>query len=175
MQPGKGKVQAPTKQPVLNESEKKRSSVTRRNFIRTGAILGAGIVGASYIKPSFQTIQIPHAFASASAPPPTNGCTPGFWKNHTNEWAAAGFQTTDSFNGTFVVNAFNPDRTLLEAVQSGGGGINALGRHAVAALLNAAALGASSFGLSVDQVKQMVQDAFASGGSIEGAKTPLSF
>lgn len=142
--------------------------VTRRNFLRAGAVLGAGLVASTYVKPDFKSIKIPHAFASASAPP-TNGCTPGFWKNHTSHWPD-GYLTSDSFNLTFGVAAFNPDRTLLEAAQNGGGGADALGRHAVAALLNAAALGAANFGLSESQVKTMVQDAFAPGGDIEGTK-----
>lgn len=89
------------------------------------------------------------------------------------EWAAIGYSTGDSFNGTFGVIAFNPDRTLLQAVNAGGGGADALGRHAVAALLNAAALGGSRFGLSEGQVKTAVQNAFAPGGDIEGAKNQL--
>lgn len=126
-------------------------------------------MATSYVKRDLQSIKIPHAFASASAPT-GSGCTPGFWKNHTHEWAATGYQTSDSFNSTFGVIAFNPDRTLLNAVQSGGGRANALRRHAVAALLNAVALGASSYGLSESQVKTMVQDAFSSGGDIGGIK-----
>jgi hypothetical protein len=152
-------------------SEKNARLVSRRSFLRAGAVVGAGLVAGTYVKPGFQSIKVPHAFASASAPP-TNGCTPGFWKNHTSHWPAT-YQAGDSFNTTFSVTAFNPDRTLLEAANSGGGGAEALGRHAVAALLNSAALGASNYGLSESQVKTMVQDAFAPGGDIEGTKNQL--
>lgn len=69
---------------------------------------------------------------------PPEGCTPGYWKNHLDSWAATGFSPSDDFDTVFGVNAFTPNRTLLQAAQSGGGGINKLARHGVAALLNAA-------------------------------------
>jgi hypothetical protein len=40
---------------------------------------------------------------------PGEGCTPGFWKNHTELWAALGYNTTDDFDTTFGVNFFSPD------------------------------------------------------------------
>jgi hypothetical protein len=66
------------------------------------------------------------------------GCTPGYWKNHLDSWAGTGFAPGDDFDATFGVNAFNPNITLLAAANLGGGGLNKLARHAVAALLNAA-------------------------------------
>jgi uncharacterized repeat protein (TIGR01451 family) len=76
------------------------------------------------------------------------GLTLGFWKNHTDQW-----KTTDS-NGNVIsipvsiklIDAF-PDaanaaggvyktETLLTALQTGGGGLNALFRQAAAAYLN---------------------------------------
>jgi hypothetical protein len=73
-----------------------------------------------------------------SAVPPTGfaGCTPGFWKNHTSLWPAPYVTSTD-FDATFGVNAFNPDLSLLQALNLGGGGLKKLARHGVAALLNA--------------------------------------
>jgi uncharacterized repeat protein (TIGR01451 family) len=78
------------------------------------------------------------------------GCTPGFWKNNAKNWGANAwcedFDPGDLFYEVFelpgpvVLNAngkkiySNP--TLLEALDANGGGINALARHAVAALLN---------------------------------------
>jgi hypothetical protein len=173
MQPQKDEARGWPNEPVQTEPPQKHRLTTRRTFIRAGVAIGAGLVASSYVKPNLQTIKIPRAFASASAPPIEaiqNGCTPGFWKNHGDLWDVTGFQTTDSFNYTFAVRAFNPDRTLFQALKAGGGGANALGRQAVAALLNASALGAASFGLSVHQVKQLVQNAFAPGGDIEGTK-----
>ena len=66
------------------------------------------------------------------------GCTPGYWKNHSGSWAATGYDPDDDFDDTFGVDYFDPDITLCEALRNGGGGVNALGRHAVAALLNGA-------------------------------------
>jgi hypothetical protein len=73
------------------------------------------------------------------------GCTPGFWQNWTgappglqpNAWLATGYHWADPFTSAGFVNAYN-GRTFLQVLQLGGGGKNALGRHTVAALLNAA-------------------------------------
>jgi hypothetical protein len=64
------------------------------------------------------------------------GCTPGFWKQsqHFDSWTV--YTQTDLFDTVFGVSAF-PNLTLLGTLQLRGGGINALGRHAVAGLLNA--------------------------------------
>ena len=79
------------------------------------------------------------------------GLTPGFWKANAEHWDAVAWGCTgyspddlfsDVFGRTITVRArgrntiTNP--TLLEALNANGGGINALARHAVAALLNAA-------------------------------------
>lgn len=68
------------------------------------------------------------------------GCTPGYWKQeqHFDSWRNP-YDPGDSFN-TYFENAF-PDMTLLEVLKQGGGGLNALGRHTVAALLNSASSG----------------------------------
>ena len=62
----------------------------------------------------------------------TEGCTPGYWKNHLDSWEfyAPDDSFIDVFGGSY-------DKTLLEALKTGGGGEKALGRHVVAALLNA--------------------------------------
>jgi hypothetical protein len=68
------------------------------------------------------------------------GCTPGYWKQeqHFDSWRNP-YDPGDAFN-TYFDNAF-PGMTLLEVLKQGGGGLNALGRHTVAALLNAASGG----------------------------------
>ncbi|MDX2183557.1 MAG: hypothetical protein SFW08_06175 [Gemmatimonadaceae bacterium] len=74
-------------------------------------------------------------------PPPTEGgqgCTPGYWKQsqHFDSWTAP-YTPSTTFASVFGSTVFG-NRTLLQVVSAGGGGTNALGRHAVAALLNAA-------------------------------------
>jgi len=99
------------------------------------------------------------------------GRTPGFWKNHVDIWGTldAWFlpgQTTPqtlkitadtSFEAVFGVNLVfanegaGGDLSFLEALSGGGGGINALARHATAALLNASVdEDLPKFGLSKD-------------------------
>jgi hypothetical protein len=79
---------------------------------------------------------------------PGQGCTPGFWKNHTSVWdnigdpvaAAAGFTTTTAFNTYFSLTAvqsgFSDTFTMLDAAGANGGGARKLARHGVSALLN---------------------------------------
>jgi hypothetical protein len=64
------------------------------------------------------------------------GCTPGYWKQtqHFGSWTT--YSPNQQFSAVFE-NAF-PGKTLLQVLSQGGGGLNALGRHTVAALLNAA-------------------------------------
>ena len=63
-----------------------------------------------------------------------SGCSLGYWKNHTSNWK--GYTKNTLFSAIFE-NAF-PGKTLLQVLNLGGGGLNALGRQTVAALLNAA-------------------------------------
>ena len=86
----------------------------------------------------------------------TQGCTPGYWKQsqHFDSWV--GYSTGDDFDATFGVNFFNPNRTLLQAVGQGGGGAAALGRHAVAALLNTTNAGVG-YPYTTAQVLDLVQ------------------
>ena len=96
------------------------------------------------------------------------GCTPGYWKNHTDRWT--GFSAGDSFDTVFGVTSSN-DPTLGEAVGLGGGGEFALQRHAVAALLNASSPDVDS-GQTTADVIAIVQAAYDS-GDFEGAKDEL--
>jgi hypothetical protein len=72
------------------------------------------------------------------------GCTPGFWKNHLDQWATTGFSPSQTLESVFdVPDAYGvDDATLLQALSFPGGGSVAdaarvLLHHAVAALLNA--------------------------------------
>jgi len=80
------------------------------------------------------------AAALSVAPPPPpggEGCTPGFWKNtrkHLPAWV--GYTPDQQFSSVFE-DAFT-GLTLKQVLKAKGGGLNALGRHTVAALLNGA-------------------------------------
>jgi hypothetical protein len=65
------------------------------------------------------------------------GCTPGYWKqaHHYKDWTSP-YEPTDLFSDYFE-DAF-PGQNLVQVLDNGGGGLDALGRHTVAALLNAA-------------------------------------
>ncbi len=92
------------------------------------------------------------------------GCTPGYWRqeHHFDSYPAA-YPPETLFNVAFGVEAFDDGLTLAAATRLRGGGLNALGRHAAAALLNAASEEVS-YDRSVDQVIATFQEAFASGG-----------
>jgi hypothetical protein len=64
---------------------------------------------------------------------------------------------------------------LLQGLQEGGGGVDALTRHAIAAVLNAAHPDVGS-PLTVDAIVEAVNDAFASGDAaqIEAVKEMLA-
>jgi hypothetical protein len=89
------------------------------------------------------------------------GCTPGYWKKHTG---TAVWGTTYSPTGSYFDEVFGvgPHITLLQALETGGGGFNALGRHAVAALLNA---DNSSIGyeFDIEEIIALVNQAYSSG------------
>jgi hypothetical protein len=89
-------------------------------------------------------------------PPGGEGCTPGYWRNHPEDWAATGYAWGDDFDTVFGVDKFNPDITLGQAIWLGGGGVKALARHGTAALLSAAHPDVN-YPYSVDEVKAMVQ------------------
>lgn len=96
-------------------------------------------------------------------PPPTGlaGCTPGFWRqaHHYAYWTSP-YTPTTAFGAVFA-DAF-PGQTLGQVVQQGGGGLNALGRHTVAALLNAASPEVN-YGMTPAQVIAGFNAAVASG------------
>jgi hypothetical protein len=66
------------------------------------------------------------------------GCTPGYWKNHLEDWGPTGYSPADIFNDVFGVSYFGASYTLDDAINQGGGGVRRLARHGTAALLNAA-------------------------------------
>lgn len=103
-------------------------------------------------------------------PPPSGGegCTPGYWKqrHHLDSWT--GYDPGDSFATVFGVSY---DKSLLNALKTGGGHEKALGRHATAALLNAASPDVS-YDFTTAEIISLVQGAFST-GDFEGAKDML--
>jgi hypothetical protein len=89
---------------------------------------------AQVILPFDDTIDLTVDFGY-HVPAPLAGCSHGYWKNHSGSWVGP-YSPSTPFSEVFE-DAF-PGLTLLEALQQGGGGLNALGREAVAGLLNAA-------------------------------------
>jgi hypothetical protein len=108
-----------------------------------------------------------------TAPPPVGGegCTPGYWKQeqHFDSWPNPPYAPSNGFNATFGIgtNWFPNTFTLVQALGANGGGKNALARHAVAALLNAAT-GFSGF--TTAQVIAAVQAAYNNASLIESNK-----
>ena len=126
--------------------------------------------------------------------PPPDGCTPGFWKNHTSLWDGVGgddvttiIQTTDLFNATFGVtqaySGLTNARNLLYALDVSTATLDtqpppdselaALDRHAAAALVNADASGVN-FEFTVAQVIAIYQDAVGFVAGSETISTALS-
>ena len=95
------------------------------------------------------------------------GCTPGYWKqrHHFDSWTAP--YTPDTPFADVFEDAF-PGKTMLDVLKQGGGGLKALGRHTVAALLNAAS-SEVSYDLTVNEVIEAFNDVFA-GGDYEDLK-----
>jgi hypothetical protein len=102
------------------------------------------------------------------------GCTPGFWKNNADKkgavaWGPTGYSPSDKFSSVFgvviVVGAGGKktitDPTLLQALGATGGGVNALARHGVAALLNSAHPGIN-YDMGEQDVIDLVHDALVS-------------
>lgn len=122
------------------------------------------------------------AALSVEAPPAGGeGCTPGFWRqeHHFDSWE--GHAPGDDLASVFDIpsdlelqrpeTADPEDLTLLEGLELRGGGVNALVRHAVAALLNAAS-GDVDFDLTESEVVEAF-NAAVDGGDVEGTKDAL--
>jgi hypothetical protein len=109
----------------------------------------------------------------AAPPPPeptgNEGCSPGYWKNHTSSWAGTGFSPGQAAGSVFSGASAFPSlagKTLLQSIQ-GGGGSGTLGaatillRAATAAILNAASSGVD-YPLTQAQVIAQVNAALTS-------------
>ncbi len=101
---------------------------------------------------------------------PTQGCTPGFWKNHIDLWT--GFAPGQTVGSVFTIPGSLSSLagfSLLDALSFGGGsgtlgGARTLLREGVAALLNAASPDVNyAFGDSTAAVIAFVNGGLASG------------
>jgi hypothetical protein len=101
------------------------------------------------------------------------GCTPGYWKqrHHFGSWTL--YSPGDDYGDVFGVDPTFDAETLLEVLRQGGGGEIALGRHAVAALLNSTNPDVD-YAYSTAQVISIVQDAYAT-GEFNAAKNMLAY
>lgn len=130
----------------------------------TSAFIVCAAVAASHLQVAFA-----QGFCS-------EGCTPGYWKNHIERWDGLnGDDFTQTVRADMPFNAvFGVDEalsglldtvTLGEAVDLGGGGLAALNRHAAAALASADSV---CFPASVGEVIDLYRDAV---GAIPGPAT----
>ncbi|PQJ96486.1 hypothetical protein CXB77_06450 [Chromatium okenii] len=96
----------------------------------------------------------------------SEGFSPGFWKTHActkdvRDWEATGYTTGDSVEAIFGIE-LRGTPTLLSALDTGGGGVNALLRQSVAGLLNASNPNVD-YKYSAAEVIQMTKTAVNSG------------
>jgi hypothetical protein len=84
----------------------------------------------------------------------TEGCTPGFWRNHLSWWSCAGYSPSDKVNATFGCELVADDDLTMGEVIDAPQTYGVLPFHAIAALLNASC-DKVDFGLSADEVKDL--------------------
>ena len=99
--------------------------------------------------------------------------TPGYWKvsKHLSEWQETGYDPLDSFGGVFHIKTiFN--MKLIDVLHLGGGGTKALGRHAVAAILNASHPDVSYL-YTAEEVKLMVSGVLGAGAYTLGSEEAI--
>jgi uncharacterized repeat protein (TIGR01451 family) len=135
----------------------------------TAAMLPGPLVNSVTVNASptgFPNVITATAQDSVAITPPQagEGCTPGYWKQdqHFDSWV--GFSPNQTLESVFnVPDSLGLDNvTLAEALALNGGGVNALLRHAVAALLNSSSPGVD-YDLSTAAVIAATNAALASG------------
>ena len=174
------------------------SDPTGRNLARVGEIVALALVDGDGFMPGTgdlcviilvplngeEEVTSQISIITWSLPGGGEGCTPGYWKNNWDKWEGVSWEPTgysggDLFSAVFgrtievtVGRRVITNPTLFQALNAQGGGINALARHAVAALLNAASPDVD-YDYSVAAVKSMVQGALPD-GDIDGVKGDLA-
>lgn len=128
---------------------------TTNTIFAPGGTRGAPITGTNTFTGTFNGDRgtLVEFYNSPAPPPPGGGegCTPGYWKQpqHFDSWV--GYTTDQLFSSVFE-DAF-PGMTLLQVLSTGGNtAAEALGRHTVAALLNASAGSGVSYDLTTAEV-----------------------
>jgi len=112
----------------------------------------------------------PSHYYGETIPQGDEGCTPGYWKNHTDSWPPTGYSPGQSLPSVFAQTGAYPElagASMLEALNFGGGsGVEGASRNlmraAVASLLNASHSGVD-FPRTPVQVISQVNSALASG------------
>jgi hypothetical protein len=133
-------------------------------------VMGTWVWGADSA-PGGQTGSTTVTLPENCLPVQLSGCTPGYWKQkqHFDSWVDP-YDPDDLFDDLpGFANAF-PGLTLLEVLGLNGGGLNALGRHTVAAILNSA----GGFGLDLGDLADAFNEAVAT-GNYETLKNALEF
>ncbi len=168
-------------QPKKSWTERK---IGRRSFLVKGAAATGIAVAAMYVAPSLVSSGPKPAYAITGP----GSCTPGFWKNHWDgqepqgldkEWPS-GYNTDDPFTTHFPAVIVDDaatgwlalNATLLEVLKAHGGCENALGRHAVSAMLNAASV--TGFAYTVDQVRTLTTNALATSNQDDGCTSAIT-
>jgi hypothetical protein len=150
-------------------TEQKARVFTRREMIKAAGLIGLGLV---YSKPFVETVHAQSAFEGYDEGGGFGGLTPGYWKQpqHADDWS--GYQLSANYGVVFGVTPSFGDKTLLQTLMQGGGDEAALGRHAVAGLLNAANPNIN-YAYTEAEVIAIVQKAYET-GDFETAKNLLA-
>lgn len=123
------------------------SSAEVGTFASLGSVSAAA--GAPPVEGCLAGASDPAYYTVEPDDPTGEGCTPGYWKNHTDSWPATGFSPAQSVESVFAAAAVYPavgSASLLDALGFGGGpsvedAARTLLRAAVAALLDASHAG----------------------------------
>lgn len=141
------------------------SSVRSRGVRRAAAALALAVAASG-------SVVLGTAGGASAVNIGTQGCTPGYWKNHTSNWQE--YKPTTTLGKTFVIPAELQkqfaNQTFLQALQGGGGSglsgaTSILMRAGVASYLNAAHEGLGypyRRGSAPGNLQKLINDALAS-------------
>lgn len=149
--------------------------------IRIAATGPAYIFGEFVAEDDCGNQSLPFQF-TASARLGREACSQGFWRNHTDRWPPTGFSPSMLFVDAFEISdfssneipaSFDHNMTLFEAANMTGGSFNQLLLQGTAALLNAAHPDID-YPLTVNQVRTVMQDAYAGEMSLDEARAIIN-